>query len=746
MKYLFTCIVAMFLIANVHAQYQFSGSVISETNEPIIATIYFPQLEKGAQTDLDGNFSVENIPQGTYKVVVSALGFATVSEKLSFSEEKSITRQFTMAESAVEMEAIIISTPFHKLQSDNVMRVERVSTDELSAHGAVTLADGITNIPGVSSVSTGSGIGKPVIRGLSSNRVLTYTQGIRLENQQFGDEHGLGVNEAGIESVEVIKGPASLLYGSDALGGVLYLNPEKFAPAGEKHVDASSSYMSNTYGFKGNTGVQISTNKLKFLGRFAYVTHSDYQTGDDIGVTNSRFNETDFKAGVQYQTYKFKSTLRYNFNVANLGIPEEIGAQTSTKSLSFPYQAIDNHILSLDNTLYFGDSSLDIKLGYLFNDRREFEEEEHEESTRAANEPLAALQLKLNTYSYDIKYNLPDYGKFETIVGVQGMYQTNENFGEEFLIPDATTADIGVLATTHYHLEKVDLQAGLRFDRRNIQGEAEGALGEEVYFPEFDRSFNSFNAALGAKVDVTDKLLARINLASGFRAPNLAELASNGVHEGTNRFEIGNVDLKNEQNLQTDVSLSFANEHIEIFANGFYNAISNYIFITPTGEVMDENLVFEYVQDDANLYGGEFGMHLHPHPLDWLHLESSFETVTGKQSNDNYLPLIPANSLTNTVRVEFKDGKRLQRSNAFIRLQNTFAQKNVSDFETTTDAYNLLSIGGDTSIALNKLEMKLGLNVTNLTNEVYISHLSRLKEDGIPNMGRSININLKVAL
>jgi len=746
MKYLFTCMIVMFFVSNLHAQYLFSGSIKTETNEPIIATVYFPQLEKGTQTDLDGNFSLENIPQGTYKVVISALGFATVSEKLSFFEEKSITRQFTMAESAVEMEEIIISTPFHKLQSDNVMRVERLATDALTSHGAVTLADGITNIPGVSSVSTGSGIGKPVIRGLSSNRVLTYTQGIRLENQQFGDEHGLGVNEAGIESVEVIKGPASLLYGSDALGGVLYLNPEKFAPAGEKHIDASSAYLSNTYGFKGNTGVQISSEKLKFLGRFAYVTHSDYRTGDDIGVTNSRFNETDFKTGVQYQTIKFKSTLRYNYNVANLGIPEEIGAQTTTKTLSTPYQAIDNHILSLDNTLYFGDSSLDIKLGYLFNDRREFEEEEHDETARQSDEPLAALQLKLNTYNYDVKYNMPDFGNFETIVGVQGMYQTNENFGEEFLIPNATTTDIGILATTHYHLEKIDLQAGLRFDRRNIQGEAEGQVGEEVYFPEFDRSFNSFNAALGAKMDITENLLARINLASGFRAPNLAELASNGVHEGTNRFEIGNVDLTNEQNLQTDVSLSFANEHIEFFANGFYNAISDYIFITPTGEMLDDNLIFEYVQDDANLYGGEFGMHLHPHPLDWLHLESSFETVTGKQRSDDYLPLIPANNLTNTVRVEFKDGKRLQRSTAFIRLQNTFTQKNVSNFETPTDGYNLLSLGGETSMTLNKLDLKLGLNVTNLTNEVYVAHLSRLKEDGIPNMGRSININLKLAL
>src|SRR5690606_27350971 len=130
-----------------------------------------------------------------------------------------------------------------------VMKVEYAKIADLRTKGATTLADGITNIPGVSIVSTGTGIGKPVIRGLTSNRVLVYTQGIRLENQQFGDEHGLGVNDAGIESVEVIKGPASLLYGSDAMGGVLYLNPEKFASTNPASGDFGGNYFSNTQGF-----------------------------------------------------------------------------------------------------------------------------------------------------------------------------------------------------------------------------------------------------------------------------------------------------------------------------------------------------------------------------------------------------------------------------------------------------------------------------------------------------------------
>lgn len=563
------------------------------------------------------------------------------------------------------MEEVIVSTPFHKLQSDNVMKVERISTQDLNASGAITLADGIKNIAGVNIISTGTGIGKPVIRGLSSNRVLTYTQGVRLENQQFGDEHGLGINDSGVESVEVIKGPASLLYGSDALGGVLYLNPEKFAISGETHGDLSSTYFSNTLATSTNLGVKTSGEKLKFLARGSYSSFSDYKSGGDYRVTNSRFNEKDFKTGVQYLGGKFKSTLRYNYNRSNIGIAEEIGEQSHSKDLELPFQEIDNHILSFDNTVFFNNSSLDVKAGYLFNDRREFEDDK----------ATAALRLKLKTFNYDVKYNLPELGNFETIVGLQGMFQNNKNEGEEILIPDANTTDIGLLATSHYHLEKIDFQAGIRFDSRKIESEAARNPLEEDFISALDKTFTSFTAALGAKLDLVKNLSARINLASGFRAPNLAELTSNGIHEGTNRYERGNQNLTNEQNFQTDIALEYRNEHVELFANGFYNAVSDYIFISPTNEMMDDTPVYDYLQNNANLYGGEFGFHLHPHPLDWLHFESSFETVTGKLDNDDYLPLIPANSLRNTFRVELNDGKTRKSSSAFVTLENTFSQK-----------------------------------------------------------------------
>jgi iron complex outermembrane receptor protein len=711
-------------------QNDFRGTVTNaSTSEGMpFVNIYLPELEIGTVSDENGNFILTSLPDGQFKIIISFVGFETYAINISIPSDSKL--KVVLQPSAIEMEEIILSTPFHKLQSDNVMKVEQQKVSQLKTNGAITLAQGITQIPGVESLTTGSGIGKPVIRGLSSNRVLVYTQGIRLENQQFGDEHGIGLSDSGIESVEVIKGPASLLYGSDALGGVLYLNPERFALQNETDADLNFDYLTNTQGINTNFGVKSSTNHLRFILRGGLSQHSDYNTRD-FRVTNSRFKETDIKGAIGYQKNNFLTELRYNWNGSELGIPEEIGVQETDKNPILPAQDLNNHILSSKSKLFFKNSSLDLNFGYIFNDRKEFEDEEEEDR---ALEGDAALHMKLKTFNYDLKYNLPELGRFETIVGLQGMFQSNENFGEEILIPDATTRDFGILATSHIHFEKIDLQLGSRFDVRNIDVDNQ-----------FDRNFNSFNAAAGIRADLNESIIARLNIATGFRAPNLAELASDGVHEGTNRYEIGNPNLKNENNVQLDLALEHQTEHIEVFVNGFFNRINNYIFVSPNGDFVDENPVYLYVQDDAKLYGGEIGFHLHPHPLDWLHFESSFEMVKGEQDNGDYLPLIPANKLNTAVRFEFENDQ-FKSGFGFIRLSSVFEQSNNSTFETETPGYSLLDAGIGSTVNLFGSPLSIRLTAKNLLNKNYINHLSRLKIDGIPNMGRNLSFGLTYKL
>ncbi len=733
-SFLLALMLGFFIFAS--AQNKIVGTTLDQQNKPISGvTISIPELHKETVSNEKGTYSFNNLPSGNFKITFSFIGFETQTKAVNV-QQKEVILNVVLAETVHQMDEVIISTAFNKLQSQNVMKVEHQSLKSLAQKGTSTLIEGLATIPGVSQVSTGTSIGKPVIRGLSGNRVLVYSQGVRLENQQFGEEHGLGLNDAGIESVEVIKGPASLLYGSDAIGGVLYFNPEKFAAANTVEGNFSQKLFSNTNGSNSSLGVKASSEKLKFLARGSYNAHADYKIPDGNRVTNTRYNESDFKTALGYSDDNITSTLRYNFNKLDLGIPENgISEQTSTKKTTFPKQAVYANILSWNNTVFFKKSKLDADLGYISNDRSEFEDSD-----------VANLHMKLKTYNYNVKYYLPKFGKFESIIGTQGMHQTNANSGEEYLIPDATTNDFGVFGTVNYEWKKNVVQAGVRFDNRNITSTAHGILGDEGYFQAIDKKFQSFNSSLGFKTNLKDNIIFRLNLATGFRAPNLAELTSNGVHEGSNRYEIGNANLKNEQNFQTDLNLEYRNPHFELFVNGFYNHINNYIFIAPNGIITNGFDTYDYTQANANLFGGEAGIHFHPHPLDWLHVTSSFESVTGKKQNGENLPLIPANRWNNSIKTEFKSAKYLKDSFAVLNVVYTFDQNNPSQFETKSNDYTLVNLGFGGKITLGKTAFDVNLNANNLFNKTYISHLSRLKNDGIPNMGRTVVLGVNFTI
>ena len=293
----------------IFGQNTIKGKITSKNNLPISdVDIYIAELQIGTTSNNEGEYQLKKLPDGILKITFSILGFESQIKEIKLLDND-IILNIVLEESVFEMDEVIVSTPFNKLQSQNVMKIEHENIQTLQKKGNATLMEGVASIPGVSQITTGLGIGKPVIRGLSGNRVLVYTQGIRLENQQYGDEHGLGLNSSGINSVEVIKGPASLLYGSDALGGVLYFNPEKFADLNSLTLDVSQQYFSNTQGYNSNIGFKNSFNHLKYLVRFNYTNHSDYKIPNNNRVTNTRFNELDFNTGLGFNnSIVFKHT------------------------------------------------------------------------------------------------------------------------------------------------------------------------------------------------------------------------------------------------------------------------------------------------------------------------------------------------------------------------------------------------------------------------------------------------------
>lgn len=726
------------------AQNTIFGTIKSENNQ-LIPKAKITVYESNSYTfsNTKGEFLLKNIPVGSCTLLIEKEGFKLKSElfQIPLNENKKV--EIILQAHSHQIDEIIVSTVFNKTQKENVMKIDHLMLKKIQNEGSINLSEALTSLPGVNQLTTGNSIGKPLIRGLSGNRVLTYTQGIRLENQQFGEEHGLGLNANGIESVELIKGPASLLYGSDAMGGVLYFNPEKYAMSGKTSLELNQFFHSNTKGSNTSFGIKSSKDKIKFLWQNNYTTHADYQIPKGESIVNTRFIEKDIKIGTAYETSKYTADLRYNYNNLNLGLlehehvneTEHIHEHNHSRTPLSPSQKIDNHILSLTQKVFFTKSHLESTIGYVFNNRKEIE---------SADE--VALHMKLKTFNYNLRYYLPTYGEFETIIGIQGLHQKNLNFGVERLIPDAIMSDVGFFATTQVNLSTNVLQIGLRYDQRKINASTYGIEGVEGYFPRLNRNFQSFNAALGVKSKWNTAIVSRVNLATGFRAPNLAELTSNGVHHGGNRYEIGNANLKNEQNIQLDISIDYTKEHFSFFVNGFYNHITNYIFIQPTGAEFNGNIVYNYTQNNALLLGGETGIHLHPHPFDWLHITSSYEMVVGQQKGNLDLPLLPANVWKNNFKANFNINTTFKNAYLFVQANYTLAQNRISNFETPTSDYLLIGSGFGTDVHLNKVNFKLFVTGTNLLNKEYIAHLSRLKSEGILNMGRNIVFGLNFNL
>ncbi|MEY2701403.1 MAG: putative TonB-dependent outer rane hemin receptor precursor PhuR [Bacteroidota bacterium] len=718
------------------AQNSVFGTLKSEKNQ-LISNAKITVYESNCYTfsNQNGDFLLTNVPVGTCTLLFEKEGFELKSETFQMKVNENKKIEITLQTHAHHIDEVLVSSVFNKTQKENVMKIDHLTLKNLQGQGIVNLSEALASNPGVSQVATGNSIGKPIIRGLSGNRVLTYAQGIRLENQQFGEEHGLGLNANGLESVEIIKGPASLLYGSDAMGGVLYFNPEKYTMSGKTNMELNQIFHSNTQGSNTSFGVKSSSDSFKFLWQNNYTTHDDYKTPSGESVVNTRFIEKDIKLGTAYETSKYTADLRYNYNYLNLGLPERNLVDVQFRTPLFPSQRIDNHILSLNQKIFFTKSRLESTIGYVFNNRKEIESPDE-----------VALNMKLKTFNYNIRYYLPTYGKFENIIGIQGLHQKNMNYGAEHLIPDSVMSDVGLFATTQVNFSKNVFQLGLRYDQRKINASTFGEEGEEGFFPTVNRKFESFNAAFGVKSKLNDAVVTRFNVATGFRAPNLAELTSNGVHEGSNRYEIGNVALKNEQNVQLDLNIDYTKEHIDFFVNGFYNHITNYIFIQPTDDEIDGNVVYKYTQKNAVLFGGEAGIHFHPHPFDWLHITSSYEMVIGQQRGDLNLPLLPANVWKNNFKASFNINSTFKNAYVFVQANYTLAQNRISSFETSTNDYLLLGSGVGTDVHWNKVNFKLFVSGTNVLNKEYIAHLSRLKSEGMYNMGRNVIFGLNFSL
>ena len=603
---------------------------------------------------------------------------------------------------------------------------------DLQARASTNIIGAIAKEPGVSQITTGGAISKPVIRGLGYNRVVVVSDGIRQEGQQWGDEHGIEIDGASVHSVEILKGPASLMYGSDAMAGVLIFHPAPVAPMGTVRGNISTEYQTNNGLFDYSLNASGNQKGLVWDVRFSDKYAHAYKNSVNHWVANSGFSERAASGMIGLNRNWGYSRLKLSYYHLTPGIieGEEEGAIGYKPGL--PFQQVYHYKAVLDNTFRLGEGRLKALLGWQQNRRQEFEESADE----------YGLFFLLNTLNYDIKYQRDTQAGWKYAVGLNGMLQSSENKGDEYLIPDYRLFDAGLFATASKELGDWVFSGGLRADVRLLH-----SLPLGTRFVDFSRTFPGISGSIGAVYSLGENMHLRANLSRGFRAPNLSELASNGEHEGTLRYEIGNQNLKPEYSLQGDLGLDFSSKYVSGQLALFANRIDNYIFLSKTAE--GDPPVFTYTSGNARLFGLEAQVDIHP--IHSLHLGSTFSYVNGKQIGGTWLPMIPAPRLLTECKYEFSHGGRLF-NNAFVAIELDWNARQdhfyaVDDTETATPSYVLLNMSAGTDLVIKgKKRASIYLLADNLTDAAWQSHLSRLKEVGIYNMGRNFTVKLLIPI
>ena len=682
----------------------------------------------------------------------------------------------------LDLNEVVVSSPAGQMKrKEAATPISVVTQRTLRQTSSTNIVDAIARQPGVAQVTTGSGISKPVIRGLGYNRIVSVADGIRQEGQQWGDEHGLELDGQAIGQVEILKGPASLMYGSDAMAGVVIFHPEAIEPAGQMGASFASEYQTNSglvdYSLRFGGNRKGIVWNARYSEKFAHA----YKTPNDGFIPGSQLHERAMNGLVGLnRNWGFSHLVLGYYHLTPSMIEGERDEQTGLLEApegwsgcsyrkQLPFQQIRHYKAVWDNSLAQGNGVLKAIVGYQQNRRQEYEE--------AADE--AELDFRMHTMTYDARYTYNGLEGWNLTGGAGGMWQQSDNLGEEVLIPAYKLFDFGVYATGSKRLNRWTLSGGLRFDSRHLHS-LPLTTEEGERFQDFTRNFSALTGSVGAVFHATKEVNIRANIARGFRAPNMSELGSNGVHEGTLRYELGTKDLRAEHSWQADLGADYSGKYVSAEAALFLNRIDNYIFAKRIGTTMEEGyLTYQYTQGDALLKGLEASVDVHP--IHQLHIGSTFSMVDARQLNQpeetRWLPLTPATRWTGDVKWEFLHNgdhhsptphhlgesthhHRIDHilDNTFISIgvEHNFRQSHyfmLDDTETATPAYTLLSatIGTDILLRGRRKLCEVYVIGQNLLNTAYQSHLSRLKytalnnqtgRRGIDNPGRDITLKV----
>ncbi|WP_052599793.1 TonB-dependent receptor [Aureispira sp. CCB-QB1] len=776
MKLITTIFLLFFCFGLVAAQNsRIHGQVTTEDNQ-ILANVFVELMELSLTTltDAQGYYEFE-VKEGAYTLQYSYVGFESIQEKILVEKGASVLVNIEFAATNYKDVAIVVNEEA-ALSIDQKTSLDGQFFEE-NAQG--TFAKSLEKVTGVNAINVGVGIAKPVIRGLSFNRIVVNNNGIKQEGQQWGADHGLEIDQFGVDRIEIIKGAASLRYGSDALGGAVNILPNKIIPKNRIKASLLGIYKTNNQHAGMSASVAGRISDFFFDARFSYQDFGDYRVPAEVFVynefvlpiynqqlKNTAGKERNIRASLGLIKDWGVSRLTFSHYYLNagifsgaVGIPRSyaLDIDGNDRDIDVPSQQVNHFSLVWNNDLTIKQHRLQLNIGYQNNLRQEYSFPHYHQLPPTDNSDVA-LQLNLQTVSGDLIFTQNVNKKWKHVYGGSFQYQINQRAGFEFLLPNFQTVRTGgYWFGTFKPNKRWVLSAGLRLDYAYNYNDkyAQAVYGERQtiqYLPKVamnQQHFFNYAAALGMNYVLRkDVWNFQVNLGKSYRVPYPSETAANGIHHGTFRHEMGTPDLKPEHGYQLELSSHIKWKTVQATITGFGNYFQQYIYLSPTGKfstLPEAGQLYQYVQTDAIYAGGELDWSWQPVPE--LTLRQGYEYVWNVNLQTQLgLPFTPPASILSEVRYEWKKLGFLENIYAQITHRYSFAQNRTDRNEPKTPAYHLLDAGLGFKIRIRKQVIQIGVQAQNLLNTAYLNHLSRYRILEIPEQGRNFVVTLKVPL
>ncbi|WP_308992497.1 TonB-dependent receptor [Mariniflexile litorale] len=731
-----------------------------------------------------GAFTIKNLVEGSYSFTISHIGYA--SKKITvLVQPKMETVEVLLNESSTALNEVEVhGKSKQRTAKESPIVSQTVSKEFLDKNRENSLMQTLSKIPGISTINIGSGQSKPVIRGLGFNRVAVVQNGIKHEAQQWGNDHGLEIDQYGIENIKIIKGPASLVYGSDAIAGVLDIQPNKIPIQNsfEGEVNFLGESNNNLLGI--SAGVQARKEKWFYRGRLTYRDYGDYKVPTkninyenyifelyDNNLRNTAGKEANASFSLGYVSDNITSeTFFSNVNAKNGFFANAHGLEVRTSNIDYDHSNRDidlpfhkvNHFKITNNTsISKGKHTFHFDLGFQNNHRGEHSEPVPHGYMPKPSDSKERI-FKKNTYALNMRDVFKPINQHDVVAGINIEFQNNNIGGWGFLIPEYNRFSMGTFVYDQFEIHpNFHVLAGIRYDY--------GLMNTKSHFDWYPSTINNSNGstsfvhlqrAQNKTLDfgnisasagfsyILNNSTFKLNVGKSFRMPLPNELASDGVNYHMYRYEKGNLDLNPEESYQLDIDIDHTTKQFSVGVSPFINFFENYIYLNPTSNYYETLQIYEYTQSKVFRIGGEIRASTTISKS--LQLDASAEYVFSRQTSgakkDFTLPFSPPLSGLFSASYQFNDIFFLKNTQLITDFRVTATQDEIVPPEEKTEGYQMLNMSLLTEMNVFKNDMPVAIRIklNNVFNTKYFDHTSFYRLIDVPEAGRNLSISLTI--